>query len=110
MGRRGRRTEQEPLLWSDLPSAPGRVDKQKTETIKPHEPAKRSRHARDLDPEDEIDQRLMTVPQAAKSLSISVRTCWRLIAAGELARVNIGRCVRVNKRSVQQLIKRGGTR
>ena len=55
-------------------------------------------------------RQLLTVPQAAAALNVSVRTCWRLIAAGELARVNIGRCVRVNKRSVQQLIKRGGTR
>ena len=56
-----------------------------------------------------VSRRLLTVPEAAATLNVSVRTCWRLIATGELERVSVGRCVRVTLSSLDELIERGGT-
>ena len=56
-----------------------------------------------------VSLKLLTVPEAAEVLSVSVRTCWRLISTGELELVSIGRCARVTVASVEELIERGGT-
>lgn len=68
------------------------------------------REARMAQADGKVLQKLFTVPEAAEVLSISVRTCWRLIAIGELERVTIGRAARVTVSSVRELIERGGTR
>lgn len=38
---------------------------------------------------------LLTLPEAAKALSVATRTVRRLIERGELPKVKVGRCVRV---------------
>ena len=68
------------------------------------------RGARMAQADGKVLQKLLTVPEAADVLNISVRTCWRLIAIGELERVTIGRAARVTVSSVGALIARGGTR
>ena len=67
-------------------------------------------HRRDgqVGPRD-VERWLLTVAEAAAVLSVSVRTCWRLIDLGKLERVTIGRAVRVTVSSVKGLIARGGT-
>ena len=78
--------------------------------MKLERPRSQNRRAAKSAPVDgTVGRRLLTVPEAAATLNVSVRTCWRLIAAGELERVNIGRCARVTAASVEQLIARGGT-
>jgi excisionase family DNA binding protein len=44
---------------------------------------------------------LLTLPGAAKALSVATRTVRRLIERGELPKVKIGRCVRVPAEAVQ---------
>jgi excisionase family DNA binding protein len=39
-----------------------------------------------------------------------VRTVWRLISAGEVNAVRVGRAVRVTRASIQAFIDRGGAR
>jgi excisionase family DNA binding protein len=51
--------------------------------------------------------RLMKVADAAESLSVGRRTIWRLIAAGRLRSVKIGRAVRIDRESVEQVILSG---
>lgn len=51
---------------------------------------------------------LLTIPETAKRLHVSVMTVRRLLARGELARVRIGRAVRVTEASVVEFAKRGG--
>ena len=53
---------------------------------------------------------LLTVREVAAVLRVSSRLVWRLIAAGELERVSVGRCARVTPESIEGLIQRGGTR
>ena len=52
----------------------------------------------------------LTIHQAARRLSVSATTVRRLLARGELARVALGRSVRVLARSVEALAERGGVR
>ena len=44
---------------------------------------------------------LLTLPEAAKALSVASRTVRRLIERGELPKVKVGRCVRVPALAVQ---------
>ncbi|MGH8644167.1 MAG: helix-turn-helix domain-containing protein [Gammaproteobacteria bacterium] len=44
---------------------------------------------------------LLTLPEAAKALSVATRTVRRLIERGELPKVKVGRCVRVPAEAVQ---------
>jgi excisionase family DNA binding protein len=52
----------------------------------------------------------LTIPEAARRLSISPMTVRRLLECGELARIRVGRSVRVLARSVDELAERGGVR
>ncbi|MGH8651450.1 MAG: helix-turn-helix domain-containing protein [Gammaproteobacteria bacterium] len=44
---------------------------------------------------------LLTLPEAARTLSVATRTVRRLIERGELPKVKVGRCVRVPVEAVQ---------
>lgn len=64
-----------------------------TREAKPHDPATRHAH---------------TIPQTADALCISPRSVWRLIAAGELKSIRIGRARRVCAISLSQFVAKGG--
>ncbi|WP_081763585.1 helix-turn-helix domain-containing protein [Imhoffiella purpurea] len=49
---------------------------------------------------------LLTIDHAAKRLSISSRTMWRLVEAGELVPVRIGRSVRLRSSDLQDYVDR----
>jgi excisionase family DNA binding protein len=51
---------------------------------------------------------LMRVPDVARFLNCSERTVWRLICAGLLNRIKIGRAVRLDKADVERFIQEGG--
>lgn len=57
-----------------------------------------------------MTRRLLSVPQVAEILGVSVRLIWRLLAVGELDRVNVGRCVRIPAESIEAFCARGGAR
>jgi excisionase family DNA binding protein len=48
-----------------------------------------------------VDRLLLTLPEAAKALSVATRTVRRLMERGELPKVKIGRCVRVPAEALQ---------
>lgn len=50
----------------------------------------------------------LTIGEAARRLAVSSTTIRRLLARGALARVAVGRSVRVLARSVDELAERGG--
>jgi excisionase family DNA binding protein len=50
----------------------------------------------------------VTIREAARRLSVSYITVWRMLNRGDLTRVRIGRSVRVLARSVDELAERGG--
>ncbi|HYF14042.1 MAG TPA: excisionase family DNA-binding protein [Phycisphaerales bacterium] len=50
----------------------------------------------------------LTVREAARRLSLSQSTIWRLLARGTLARVRVGRSVRVLAKSVEEFAAKGG--
>lgn len=50
----------------------------------------------------------LRIPDAARRLAVSPMTIRRLLDRGELARVKVGRAVRVLARSVDELAERGG--
>jgi excisionase family DNA binding protein len=51
---------------------------------------------------------VLTIPDAARRLAVSPMTIRRLLDRGALARVVVGRSVRVLARSVDELAERGG--
>ena len=53
---------------------------------------------------------LLSIPETAHDLCVSERTVWRLIAAGQLARVKCGRSIRITSASIRAFVERGGTR
>jgi excisionase family DNA binding protein len=53
---------------------------------------------------------LLTVPETAAELRCAVRTCWRLIAKGDLKTVRLGRSVRITRESLELLIAQGGSK
>lgn len=52
---------------------------------------------------------LLTLHETAITLGVSVRTVRRLIDRGHLARVKIGKSVRISRDVLQALIEYGGT-
>jgi excisionase family DNA binding protein len=54
----------------------------------------------------ESSPKLLRINEAAHDLAVSQRTIWRLIAAGELEAVNIGRAVRVTRASLDAFCER----
>jgi len=50
--------------------------------------------------------RLLTVGEVAEGLRLSPRTVHRLASEGELARVRVGRSVRVDSRDVDAFVER----
>ncbi len=57
-----------------------------------------------------VAPQLLSVREAAASLRVSVRLIWRLLAVGELDRVNVGRCVRIPSESIKAFCAKGGAR
>jgi len=49
----------------------------------------------------DCERLLLTLPEAAKALSVATRTVRRLIERGELPKVKVARCVRVPAEAVQ---------
>lgn len=58
-----------------------------------------------LDP-DPLDNRLLTLREAAERLTVSERTVRTLIASGQLRRLRIGRTVRIDPSDLRALIAR----
>lgn len=58
------------------------------------------------EPSDPTDPLLVTIPQAAKILSVGRSTIYQLIWSGELTPIHIGRCVRLSVRQVHEWIDR----
>ncbi len=56
-----------------------------------------------------MKRELLTVPQAAGRMTVSEKTTWRMVYAGKLEVVRIGRSVRVTGKSVDDLIEDGTT-
>lgn len=54
------------------------------------------------------DKLLLTVPDVATALSISVRMTWRLVSAGKLRTVRLGRAVRIPVEEVERLVAGDG--
>lgn len=52
---------------------------------------------------------LLSVAGVSVECNVSKRSVWRLIAAGKLRPVRIGRSVRIRREDVQALIEKGGT-
>ncbi len=50
----------------------------------------------------DCERLLLTLPEAAKALSVATRTVRRLIERGELPKVKVARCVRVPAEAVQR--------
>ncbi|MGE3110090.1 MAG: helix-turn-helix domain-containing protein [Vicinamibacterales bacterium] len=59
-------------------------------------------------PRESKQAALVKVPDAAHELAISKRSAWRLISAGKLDTVRIGRSVRVTRESIERFIASGG--
>lgn len=59
-------------------------------------------------PAPEATRKLVTIPDAARMLSISERSAWRLVSTGELSSVKLGRSTRITVESIERLIDRGG--
>jgi excisionase family DNA binding protein len=54
-----------------------------------------------------MQQRLLTVPQAADELGLSARTVWAWIYARKLGVVRLGRAVRIPRTAIESLIEAG---
>ncbi len=54
-----------------------------------------------------MKKKLLTIPQAADRMTVSKKTAWRMLYAGKLEVVRIGRCVRVTDTSVEYVIDEG---
>ena len=50
---------------------------------------------------------LLPVKEAARKLSVSPRTIWRMIADGQLIAVRIRRCTRLRKAEIESCLARG---
>lgn len=57
-----------------------------------------------------VPARLMSIRELAEYLGVSQRTAWALVARGEIAKVQIGRAVRIPRESAEAFVARGGTR
>ena len=56
-----------------------------------------------------MKKELLTIPQAAGRMAVSEKTTWRMVYAGKLEVVRIGRCVRITGKSVDDVIDGGTT-
>jgi excisionase family DNA binding protein len=56
-----------------------------------------------------MPQKLLTVPESAEQLGLSVRTIWGWIYERRLDVVRLGRAVRIKQSSIDQLIEQGTT-
>ncbi|MCC7388528.1 MAG: helix-turn-helix domain-containing protein [Phycisphaerales bacterium] len=54
-----------------------------------------------------MDQILLTVPEAARRLSVSERLIWRAISEGVLQVVRLGRATRVRVEEVERVSREG---
>jgi excisionase family DNA binding protein len=54
-----------------------------------------------------MQQRLLTVPQAANEMGLSDRTVWAWIYARKLGIVRLGRAVRIPRTAIEDLIEAG---
>jgi excisionase family DNA binding protein len=52
-----------------------------------------------------MKKELLTVPRAAGRMTVSVKTTWRMVYAGKLEVVRIGRCVHITGESVDDVIE-----
>lgn len=52
-------------------------------------------------------RRLLTVPEAASGLHVSVKTMWKMVYGRKVDVVHIGRSVRIPEDSVDKLIEDG---
>lgn len=58
--------------------------------------------------EVQMEKVLITIPQVAVYLSVSIRKCWQMRDAGMLPGVvNIGRSVRVNREVLAEWVRNG---
>lgn len=55
-----------------------------------------------------LPSRLLTVAQVAELLQVSPRTIRRLVAAGQLAVIRVGRAVRVHPSALAELLAKSG--
>ena len=53
-------------------------------------------------------EKLLTVPEVAEALRVSVRTVYNLLEAGALRGVRVGRAWRVPESALEELIAQGG--
>ena len=56
--------------------------------------------------DDNVQQLLLTIPQAAQRLGVGRTTVYELTNAGELEVVHIGRCARIPTASVDAFVER----
>lgn len=61
-----------------------------------------------IEPDQDDGRIALTIDEAGRRLGVSPSTVRRLLERGELARVTLGRAVRVLARSVDELAERGG--
>jgi excisionase family DNA binding protein len=54
-----------------------------------------------------MQQRLLTVPQAASEMGLSARTVWAWVYQRKIGVVRLGRAVRVPQKSIDELIEFG---
>ncbi|HME02681.1 MAG TPA: helix-turn-helix domain-containing protein [Solirubrobacteraceae bacterium] len=59
-----------------------------------------------MEPNTVAPTRLLTIPDAAERLALSARTIEKLIAAGEISPLRIGRSVRLADAEIEQFIER----
>lgn len=51
-------------------------------------------------------ERLMTVPEVAERLHVSVSCAWRMVLAGKIPSYKIGRCRRVSPSDLAKVLER----
>jgi excisionase family DNA binding protein len=54
-----------------------------------------------------MQQRLLTVPEAASEMGLSARTVWAWVYARKLGVVRLGRAVRIPRTAIEELINAG---
>lgn len=54
------------------------------------------------------EKRLLTIREAAAMLNVSVRLINKWLSTGQLRRVKLGRCTRVDRADIDRIIRDGG--
>ncbi len=67
---------------------------------------RRSRYSDDMTTNDDGQQLLLTIPQAAHRLGVGRTTVYELTNAGKLEVVHIGRCARIPAASLDAFVER----